>query len=378
MAAVVTGCGGPASTPAGSKAPYTISVNTDLSGPFSAVAGIPEAEGFTAYIASLNATGGINGHKILIQELDDRSDVQAGLANYQQVLNSDSLGMFLDAASAVSGPVGAKATVDKLPYSASSYNGGQGVFPYVYNITPTIAQYMTAMIGFASSKVTDSKGAVALLAYDSPSVRSDTPKLQAGLEAKGFTVAYNQIVPQTAVDFSVAAGQIASDKPAFVITRLLELQVPPFITSLRSRGITVPILNYGTNIADGTVAKINDPAFFNTRYSISTLDTSVPGVVTMRQVAQQTGHAESIDFFVYSMGYVHAEVVAAAIAKCSDPCTREKLNAAFEQTAVDPHGLMAGKPGFTKDDHVMTKGVAVTVLDPAKKIAVAVPGFGFS
>jgi len=38
----------------------------------------------------------------------------------------------------------------------------------------------------------------------------------------------------------------------------------------------------------------------------------VPGVVTRRQVAQQPGHAESIDFFVYSMGYVHAEVVAAA------------------------------------------------------------------
>ena len=106
MAMISASCGG--STPAATgssaapveKKPYTVTVATDRSGAFSA-SGVPNATGFQAFMADLNTKGGVNGHKINVQALDDRGDVATALANYQQTLASDSLGIFMENPSAV-------------------------------------------------------------------------------------------------------------------------------------------------------------------------------------------------------------------------------------------------------------------------------------
>ena len=84
--------------------------------------------------------------------------------------------------------------------------------------------------------------------------------------------------------------------------------MPPFITALRARGVTAPSLNYGTTIPDGTLAKITDPAFFNTRYSIHTLATTVKRARDIPQQPHQLGHTQHIDpaiFTRFAMGARH-------------------------------------------------------------------------
>jgi ABC-type branched-subunit amino acid transport system substrate-binding protein len=379
LTAVAAACGGSAAPPAGAKASYSIGISTDLSAQFSAVAGIPCAEGFQAYIAGRNQQGGINGHKIRLDVMDDRSDVQVGLANYQKALNSEDLAFVLNAASAIVAPVGAKAINDHIiETSLGGYMGGVGVYQYTYSINPSINNYLATLTAFAATKVSSTSGAkMALIQYDSPSVRSNTPTVEKAFKDKGWSVVYSQLVPQSTLDFSVAAGQIAVAKPDVIVTNLLESQLGQFITAARSRQVMAPAVNYNSNIADSAFGKINDPGLFLLRFTASAIDKSNPGVVAMRTQAAETGHTQGMDNSYFPLCYVHGQVIAQAIEKCGDACTRETLNKALEQTSVDPQGLMAGKPGFSPTDHIMPKGMAVVSWDNAKSLPVTVPNFGF-
>jgi branched-chain amino acid transport system substrate-binding protein len=360
------------------KAAYSVTIGTDLSGPFSASSGIPQTEGFLAYIAHLNSTGGVNGHKINVPVLDDRSDVQTGLANYQNALSSDSLGLLMEQASAIAGPVAAKAINDHIVVSNNTEYMGGGVFPYVYDVYPSADLYAKTLATFSSSLVKASSPKVAILHFDTPAQRSGfEPKFEAAYKANGWSIAYSQFVPIATIDFSVSAGAIASLKPDLIATNLLDSQLGQFVSAVRSRGLMVPIVNTVAIITDASLAKINDSSVYLLQFTASTNDSSNPSVNAIRALAKESGHTRGSDNGLYILGYVYAQVIAAAIGKCGDACTREKFNAALEQTDVDTNGLMAGRPGYTKTDHTMPKKLAVVKLDPAKGIPMPSAGFGF-
>ena len=375
---LVAACGGAASTPAGAKAPYKLTLSTDLSGPFSAVAGISYAEGFEAWMTHVNQTGGINGHKVDMEVMDDRSDVTTGLANYQKSLNSDSLAFLLTAASAINGPLGPKANADHFPMSTPIFNGGVNIPDYVYDFNFSAALAADVIVRFAESKVPSGSKKVAFISYDTASQRASIPVLEALFKSKGWTTVYNQFVPQTSVDFSVAGGEISGLKPDFVIGNMLDSQFAGFVTSIRSRGVTVPVSNFTANIAGTTWAKINDPNVFAPTPVPSLNDLTIPAVKELNDIAKESGHTQGMGIPAWAVTYVHAQVVAAALAKCADPCTREKLNTALQNTTVDPHGLMVGRPGFSPKDRTMEKGLAIIAYDTKKSLPSPVPGFGFA
>jgi len=382
MAAVIVlaGCGGGSTaTTTGTKTPYKLTLSTDLSGPFSAVAGISYAEGFEAWMTHVNSTGGINGHKVEMDVMDDRSDVTTGLANYQKALNSDSLAFLLTAASAINGPLGPKANADHFVMSTPIFNGGQNIPDYVYDFNFSASLAASVIVKFAESKATAGAGKkVAFISYDTPSQRASIPVLEALFKTKGWTTVYNQFVPQTSVDFSVAGAQISGLKPDFVIGNMLDSQFAGFVTSIRSRGLDAPVSNFTANIAGTTWAKINDPNVFAPTPVPSLADLSIPAVKDLNDIAKESGHTQGMGIPAWAVTYVHAQVVAAALAKCSDPCTREKFNTALGNTTVDPHGLMVGRPGYTPTDKTLEKGLAIIAYDAKKGLTTPVTGFGFA
>jgi branched-chain amino acid transport system substrate-binding protein len=377
---VLAACGGQSNPPAsGSKAPYQLTISTDLSGPFSASSGIPQTEGFLAYVANTNAAGGVNGHKVRMEVLDDRSDVQTGLANYQNALSSSTLAMLMEQASAIAGPVAAKAINDHLVVSNNTEYMGGGVFPYIYDVYPSADLYAKTLGDFAATlakSVTTPK--VALLLFDTPAQRSGFgPRFEKVLKDKNWNVVYKEFVPIATVDFSVAAGTIGSAKPDVIATNLLDSQLPAFVSALRSRGVMTPVVNTVAIITDATLKKINDQNVYLLQFTISPSDTANPSVVAVRKAGAESGHIRGLENGLFMLGYVHAQVILAALAKCGDNCTREGLNGALEQTDVDSNGLMAGRPGYSKTDHTMPKKLAVVRFDSGKGFPTAVTGFGF-
>ena len=371
------GCGGGSSAGTGSKAPYLISISTDLSAGFSAVAGIPYAEGFEAYFTHVNSQGGINGHKVQMDILDDRSDVQAGLANYQKELNTNSLGFFLTAASAVNSVLGPKASQDHFPFSTPIYNGGANIPDYVYDFNLSASMAATALTKYVTTKVTTPNPKVAFLSYDTPSQRANVPPISEALKAKGFTTVYNEYVPQTTVDFASSGAAIANLKPDFVVLNLLDTQFAQGVQAVRSRGYTGPISNLSAVVSDATWKKINDPNVVEPVAVPSLSDADIPATKDLKQIAAETGHTQGSSLPAWVLTYVHAEVVGAALAKCGDSCTREKLNTALSNTTIDANGLMVGRPGYTPTDKTMEKGLAIIYYDAAKGYTTTVQGFGF-
>ena len=370
----------PSSSTGSNKASsYSVTVGTDLSSAFSsACCGIPITNGFKTFISTTNADGGINGAKINVQTMDDQANVTTGLSNFQETLGSSSLGYFLDTSSTVFTPIAARATKEGIAVSSiPGYNGGVGVYPYVYNLLPSVTTYVSTVSQFAATRVPSVKGAkVAFLAYDSTLTEAFQKAIPAKLASQGWKVVYNQLVPSTALDFSVTAGDIASAKPNVVIVDLLEGQLPTFMTQLRAQGIKASVINFSSNIEDSTLAKINDPNLFLTEFTAPASNTKLPAIAQLQQQAKAANLTEGDTNPFFITGYVQAELVVAALKKCAPNCTRASFNSALGNVSVPGNGLMAGSPGFSPQDHVMVKKLVMVTYDSATKLPVLMPGYG--
>jgi branched-chain amino acid transport system substrate-binding protein len=376
VAVLAAACGG-TSTAAANKSAYKITVDTDFSGP-NAGGGVAAGNGFQAYFADVNASGGINGHHITLVVLDDRSDVPTALANYQQTLASDSLGFMAMAASAVIAAVSPKATQDGIITSNNGgYKQGVGVYPYIYNQNPTGPTFFSTVADFASQQVTSSGAKAAFIAYDSALVESYQPAIGKALTDKGFTVAYSQLLPPTNLDFGVSSGNIAAAAPQIIVTDLRDAQIVPFVTAIRARGYTGPIINFGSDASSGSMKKLNDPKMYLVQYTADPLNTKDPDVAHMLKVASDHQLTLGTNSLFYIENWVMAKILAAAIAKCGDTCTRSSLNSALENTTVPGGTLMAGNPGFSSTNHVMTQKVVIDQWNDSNGYLTPIQGFGF-
>lgn len=379
LAMTMAACRSPRAGSGSSGGHFTVTVGTDLSSAFSsACCGIPIANGFKTYIDAVNGKGGVDGAKITVQSLDDRADVTTGLANYQQALGSDSLGYFLTSASTVLTPIAARATKDGIATSSiGGYKGGVGVYPYVYNSLPNATSYVDTVTRFAATKVSSVTGSkAAFFAYDSTLTENFQKSMASKLSSDGWQVAYNQLVPSSASDFSVAAGAIADAKPNVVIVDLLEGQLPTFINQLRGRGVTAPVINFSSNIQDSTVAKIADPDLYLAEFTAPASDAGNKAIARMRQQAKAANLTQGDQNAFFVTGYVQAEIVVAALKKCAPDCTRKSFNTALGNTTVPGNGLMAGDPGFSPKDHVMVKKLVMVAYDAKSKRPMLLPGYG--
>jgi len=345
---------------------------------------IPLANGFQAYIAHVNSQGGVDGHKININVMSDNADVATGLANFAQAEASSSLGFLLQASSNVYTPTVPRAIAAKMVESnGGGYQGGIGVFPYVYNIFANLPEFTSILPRFAATLVPNATGSkMAYISYDSALTETFRKPVASAFTDEGWTVPYSQIVPTTDADFSVPASTIASDGVSLIVTDLLVGQLPQFVTQVRADHVTAPIVEYSANIDDEEKAKIADTNVYYVEQTAPSTDTSNPAIVQMRAVGNATHFTTGLDDnSFYTEGYVHAEVLVAALAKCSSggqTCNRESFNTALNSTTVPGAGLMAGDPGFSPTNHVMTQACIVDHWVSGAAAPQVVSGFGLS
>ena len=89
-----SGSSGSGTQTTAAKAPYSIGATVDLSGPTSSV-GIPMAAGIRAAVAQVNATGGVAGHKVNLNVLDNADVASTGIQAVQTLIQKDSVSAIL-------------------------------------------------------------------------------------------------------------------------------------------------------------------------------------------------------------------------------------------------------------------------------------------
>jgi branched-chain amino acid transport system substrate-binding protein len=198
--------------------------------------GIPQADGYIAYLTLLNERdGGINGVKLVWEECETVYDVERGVECYERLKAKGPTG------AAVVVPTGTpltyalleRATQDKIPLLTSgigrSDTSDGRVFPYVFTVPSNYWSQNTAKIRFIGQRVggmDQLKGLkIAHVYIDSDFGKETIPILDQQAARYGFAVQHLAVQPP-GLDQKETWRQVKAAQPDWVILRSAGVMTP--------------------------------------------------------------------------------------------------------------------------------------------------------
>jgi branched-chain amino acid transport system substrate-binding protein len=198
--------------------------------------GIPQADGFIAYVTLLNARdGGINGVKLVWEECETVYDVERGVECYERLKGQGPTGAA--AVNPNSTPLAyallERATQDKIPLLTSgigrSDTSDGRVFPYVFNPPVNWWSQNTAKIRFIGQRaggLEQLKGRkIAHVYYDNDYGRETLAILDHQATHYGFTVQHLAVQPP-GLDQKETWRRVQAAQPDWVILRSAGVMTP--------------------------------------------------------------------------------------------------------------------------------------------------------
>ena len=222
-----TSATGSASTSAsGSSAPITIGASLSLTGDFSAD-GQAFQKGYNLWAKDVNAAGGIMGRQVKITVLDDKSDPNQVVTNYQTLINTDHVNLtFGPFSSLLTTPAsqvaarngyafiegaGGAPTVFDSPSNQADHNTFDVSLPVADSLMPFV-NYVASLGSAADHKLT-----AAFPMADDPLAKPPVQLAESKLKALGVTVVYSQVFPAESSSYKPAADNVANKKPDIVV-----------------------------------------------------------------------------------------------------------------------------------------------------------------
>lgn len=222
--------GGTSSTGSGSASsssgPVTIGASLSLTGDFSAD-GEAFKQGYELWVKDVNAAGGILGRQVKLTVLDDKSDPNQVVTNYQTLINSDHVdlafgpysSLLTTPASAVAarngyafveGAGGAPSVFDTQSNQAD-HNTFDVSLPVVDELVPFV-NYIASLPASQRDKLT-----AAYPSADDPFATPPVQLAQSKLEALGVKTVYSKVFPEETSSYKPQADQVAGKKPDIVV-----------------------------------------------------------------------------------------------------------------------------------------------------------------
>jgi branched-chain amino acid transport system substrate-binding protein len=314
---------------------YKIGMTVDLSGTFSNT-GQGERAGAQAFIDHLNASGGINGHKVDLTVLDDAGTPTRGAANTTQLITqqgvSGVIGYTISNICAAGAPIAQSSQVplvcqslpDNLLYPAQDYLFSEGA----------AVSAQAGPIVAVAKKVVPSVTKVAIVAIASSATESLADSVKSMAAASGWKV-------------GTQAAAVAAAKPDVVFGLLDDPLEIPLMRELKAGGLNVPVVGYSPIDYD-SLSVVKSPLLY-TVLPFSAGGSAGTGYSTYRAIvsaAKQNPYAT----FVAS-GYENAEIVTQALKACGYPCSGSKLNDALNSLTYDDAGLSGSVLSYSKTSH---------------------------
>jgi branched-chain amino acid transport system substrate-binding protein len=209
-----------------SSAPITIGASLSLTGDFSAD-GTAYNQGYKLWAKDVNAAGGILGRQVKLTILDDKSDPNQVVTNYETLINTDhvdlTFGPFSSLLTAPASTVAARngyafvegaggaPTVFDTPSNEADHNTFDVSLPVADELMPFV-NYI-ASLGAAKDKTLTA-------AYPSANDPFATPPVslaQSKLEKLGVKTVYSEVFPEESSSYKPAADQVAAKAPDIVV-----------------------------------------------------------------------------------------------------------------------------------------------------------------
>jgi branched-chain amino acid transport system substrate-binding protein len=202
--------------------PILVGVSLPLTGDFSEP-GKGVQQGYEAWAKIVNDKGGLLGRRIQLKVLDDQSNADRVVADYEQLIGSDKVDL-------VVGPFSTRLVVPSArvaeeygmlfvePAGAAKEVFEQG-FKNLFYAAPAVADdHYNHLADYILALPADKQPrTVAYAAMDDPFAQGTAYGLKAKLEAAGIKTVVNEVYPPNTTDFSSIAAKIASSKADMLV-----------------------------------------------------------------------------------------------------------------------------------------------------------------
>ncbi|MGH8994814.1 MAG: amino acid ABC transporter substrate-binding protein [Acidimicrobiales bacterium] len=221
----LVGCGGgaPAAGAAGGKAlsPITVGTSLSLSGDF-ATDGKAFVQGYKLWAAYQNAHGGLLGHPIKLQILNDNSSPTQVVTNYQALITKFRDPLVLgDFSTLLASP--AESVAHRFGYALIDGAGAgssafQRKFNDYFNTGAVVSAQLLPFAHYLAGLPASSRPkTVAFATADDPFILPMLPPAQKILTAAGIKTVYYKVFPLEATDFTPIADAVIAQHPTAVI-----------------------------------------------------------------------------------------------------------------------------------------------------------------
>jgi branched-chain amino acid transport system substrate-binding protein len=218
----LSACGGGGGSSGSAEDPITIGISLPLTGDFSEP-GKGIQRGYEAWAKVVNDGGGLLGRQVKLKFLDDQSNADRVVSDYEQLIGKDKVDL-------VFGPFSTRLVVpsarvaeeyDMLfvePAGAAKQVFEQG-FKNLFYAAPAVASDHYNLLAKYIEALPEGKRpkTVAYAAMDDPFAQGTAYGLKAKLEAAGIKTVVNEVYPPNTTDFSSIAAKIAASKADMVV-----------------------------------------------------------------------------------------------------------------------------------------------------------------
>jgi branched-chain amino acid transport system substrate-binding protein len=210
----------------GSSAPITIGASLSLTGDFS-TDGTAFQKGYELWAKDVNAAGGILGRQVKLTILDDKSDPNQVVTNYQTLINTDHVNLtFGPYSSLLTTPASAVAARNGYAFVEGA-GGAPSVFDTpsnqadhnTFDVSLPVADELMPFVSYVQSlgSAADHKLTAAYPSADDPFATPPVSLVQSKLEKLGVKTVYSKVFPEETASYKPAADQVANQKPDIVV-----------------------------------------------------------------------------------------------------------------------------------------------------------------
>ena len=251
-ALAATACSSSAST-AGkvSSGPITIGMSLPMTGP---VADVSKSglQGYQLWSSQLNAAGGLLGHQLKLDVLDDGFDPNQTATDYTRLISQDKVNLLLGTfSSLLNAPASAIAARQGMLYvepsggAASLFTRG---FTNLFFAQPgtTTSEPDRFVAWIASLPASQRPATAAYITQDDPSASPAVAVFRTRLQALGIKTVYDQTYEPSTTNFDAVASSVAHARPQLVIQGAVADDGAAFVRSLEKINFS-PRMLFQTN-----------------------------------------------------------------------------------------------------------------------------------
>ncbi|HXA42967.1 MAG TPA: amino acid permease [Candidatus Solibacter sp.] len=337
------------------------------------------AQGTKAYIDMVNAAGGVAGHKLQLELLDDQLDASRGSSEVQQLIN-DNVFSFVG----FQAPITENTMVPTVEQAKMPVVGTYGEYqeyhsPMTYAFTADYPHYGYEMGKYLAALGSKTPALIYITNSNGPADHSLENGVRDGLAAGGVTLnsslIFSEQPTQASYDNIVVQMRINSPQVDGMVTILDQTAYIRLQQSLNRAGfhpthVADPLIDDPSVVNDSSVGQSVNGAYAASDFSF--IDSGTP---SMRQYAQAVtaafGSQAQLNY-IGLVGWFDAKAFVDALRSLGDNITRQRLIDALNSGKVDPAGYTApwnygGGPNLHDLDRCLQLGKLVNgKVEPAQ------------